>query len=363
MFKLLGLLLTLASFPVLFLNEGRAVRTAKSLEEGAAVVVHIEAAPVNPVNDGKLVHFTGQAVTTAAVRDPIFGIEARALQLSRKVEMYQWKRTTRGRGDSQSNAPGDYERVWSEQLLTVTDSRNPGGHENPPALPYKAETISARDAQVGDFQVPRRVIASLDGSFVPLSLDEKMVAAVPNPSGSQAGQPRLERGSLYFGGNPAEHQVGDVRIHFATKGLSEISVIGRQHGQTIEPFPTRAGRPVEMARVGSIDAQDMFDGALTTNTVLTWVLRVTGYLLMSLGIFMVVKVRGLLRFIPLFGSAFNAGAALLAFVFASAASLAIIALAWIAYRPALSLTLLILSGAFAAVLVLRGRREPRNVAV
>lgn len=360
MLRLLGFLLALASLPILFLNEGRAVRTARSLEEGAGVVFHVPAVPVQPANDGKLVHFTGAAETTARLRDPIFGVEAKALQLSRKVEMYQWKRNyPRGRaGDSQA-LPGDYEKVWAEEILT-TGSRNLPGYENPSAMPYRAETLSARDARVGDFQIPQRVIAGLDGAFVPLALDEKTVAALPNPAASsQAGrEPMLERDALYFGKDAAEPQVGDVRVRFLTKGLSDLSVVGRQRGNTIEPYPTKAGRDVEMARVGAVDARDMFEGAMTANTVLTWVLRITGYGLMLLGTFLVLRVRGLLRWIPLFGSALGFGAGALAFVLATAGSLVVIALAWVAYRPAFALLLLLLSGAIGGSVLWLRRRPP-----
>ncbi len=369
MFKLFGFLLLLAAFPILFLNEGRAVRTARSLEEGAAVVVHVEAAPVQPANEGKLVHFTGPAVTTAMVRDPVFGVEARALQLSRKVEMYQWRRISRGReSSSRPETPEDYERVWSDQWVSTAGSRTPVGRENPSALPYQSITVSARDVVVGDFQVPQRAIAGLDGNFAPLTLDAPAIAALPAVPGiPSTGRPKLDTGAgtaggLFIGENPAEPKVGDVRVRFALKGLSEISVVGRQHGTTIEPFPTKAGRPVEMALVGAIDARDMFDGALTANTILTWGLRIAGGLLMSIGSFMIAKVRGLLSFVPVLGSALNAGAELVAFGFASVASLATIAFAWIAYRPAFGLTLLILSGALGAVIVRRARRKQRSPA-
>ena len=41
-------------------NEGRAVRTAESLEEGAGAVVSVPADAVDPGNEGKLVHVSEQ---------------------------------------------------------------------------------------------------------------------------------------------------------------------------------------------------------------------------------------------------------------------------------------------------------------
>src|SRR5688500_5995550 len=86
-----GLAMFVAAFPVLFYNEGRAVRTEKSLEEGQGAVVTVAADAVNPANEKKLVHMTGAAATTETLSDPEFGVATNAIKLRRNVEMYQWK--------------------------------------------------------------------------------------------------------------------------------------------------------------------------------------------------------------------------------------------------------------------------------
>ena len=48
-----GILLIIASFPTLFWNEGRAVKTAQSLEEGGGAVVSVAVDRVDPQNEGK----------------------------------------------------------------------------------------------------------------------------------------------------------------------------------------------------------------------------------------------------------------------------------------------------------------------
>ncbi len=88
---LFGLLLFVISFPVLFWNEGRAVKTAKSLNEGESVTVSVSSDAVDPANEGKLVHTVGLATTTETIRDEMFGIEANAIRIKRVSEMFQWK--------------------------------------------------------------------------------------------------------------------------------------------------------------------------------------------------------------------------------------------------------------------------------
>src|SRR5687768_4768732 len=85
-----GVGMFIAGFPVLWWNEGRAVRTARSLEEGAGAVVPVSPARVDPANEGKLVHLSGRATTSEILADPLFKVSANALRLRREVQMYQW---------------------------------------------------------------------------------------------------------------------------------------------------------------------------------------------------------------------------------------------------------------------------------
>jgi hypothetical protein len=62
---LFGIILVPAAVVLLFWNEGRAVQTAKSLKEGASIVVSISPDKIDPVNEKKLVHFTDEAETSA----------------------------------------------------------------------------------------------------------------------------------------------------------------------------------------------------------------------------------------------------------------------------------------------------------
>src|SRR5258708_6768970 len=88
---LFGGVLFLLSFVVLFWNEGRAVQTAKSLDEGGKVVISVDAGKVDPANEGKLVHISGEATTAQTLADAQFGVSAAALKLRRQAQMYQWK--------------------------------------------------------------------------------------------------------------------------------------------------------------------------------------------------------------------------------------------------------------------------------
>src|ERR1043166_9414872 len=92
---LIGIVLVIGSVIGLFWNEGRAVQTARSLAEGRGLVVDADASRVDPQNEGKLVHLSGDLKTTAPLRDPDFPVSATAARLVRVVSMYQWKEETK----------------------------------------------------------------------------------------------------------------------------------------------------------------------------------------------------------------------------------------------------------------------------
>ncbi len=103
---LVGFLLVFASIALLFWNEGRTVNRAKALNEGASAVITVDAAKVDPQNDGKLVHVSGEVATADVLEDLKFGVSVNAIKLVRNVESYQWQEneestTQRGSGGSQ----------------------------------------------------------------------------------------------------------------------------------------------------------------------------------------------------------------------------------------------------------------------
>lgn len=86
-----GVVLFLASFPLLWWNEGRAVDRMRDLEEGQAAAVSVQSDRVDAGNEGKLVHTTGTATTDEELADEALGVKAVGLRLRRSVEMFQWE--------------------------------------------------------------------------------------------------------------------------------------------------------------------------------------------------------------------------------------------------------------------------------
>ena len=350
----IGLIMLVISLPVLFFNEGRAVTTSKSLKEGAAAVVEVPISPIDPANNGKLVHFTGMANTAATLKDSTFGVEAKALTLSRAVEMYQWKETSKSTekekvgGGKETVTTYTYDKEWASSPISSGSFKNKEGHTNPASFPYKAETMAAKDVTVGDFKIPERVVSGLGGGK-PITLEESAIAAAP---GSM--KPKLENGAFYYGENPGSPQVGDMRVRFSSLAPTDLSVLAAQSGNTIAPYQTKAGRALETVETGSATAAEMFANARKGNTILTWALRFGGWLLMFIGFTMLFKPLVMIgKVVPFIGSMIAAGTGLISFVLASVISLVVVAIAWIVYRPLLGIILLAIAGALAVFALMK----------
>jgi hypothetical protein len=359
---LVGLVLFVLSFPLLFWNEGRAVRTARSLEEGAGVVVSVASTSVDPAQEGKLVHLTGQATTDETLTDPDFGVSAAALKLMRNVEMYQWKEEKKSEerkklgGGTETTTTYSYKKEWASGLIDSSDFKEPTGHQNPQSLPVEDKTLTASKVTLGAFTLSDPVVQRLDQS-VDVRIDDKMAAQLPS---DLQGRVTASGAGYYMGQNPSAPAVGDVRISFKSVPPAAISLVARQVRDTFEAYPAQAGDAILLVKYGTLSADAMFKAAQAENATLTWILRFVGFLIMFFGLMMVFRpIAVFADVIPLFGTLLGAGIGVFAGLGAAVLSLMTIAVAWIFYRPLLGIALLILAAGGIAALVSLGLKKQR----
>lgn len=349
---LFGLLMFAISFPLLFWNEGRAVRRAQDLSEGAAAVQEADSNAVNPAHEGKLVHVTGPVVSGELVRDDVYGLPfAGAIRGRRVVEMYQW--TERAETRTQSNTGGSqtrrttytYRMEWSASPSDSSRFQQPNGHYNPPMQMRGAE-FTAQSATIGARALTPALIRQVDG-YQPMAVQLAQV-----PGLTTAGLPvHPHEGGFYLGTAPASPSVGDYRVHWEAAPQGPMSVLAAQHGNTFQDWQTPSGRTLEQnLERGVVSAQGMFSSLEAGNTVLTWVLRFVGWLLMFLGIMAIARPLVVVAdVLPIAGSIVGAGSGLVAFLVASPLSLLTVAVGWIVYRPLLGIGLAVVAVAIAVV--------------
>lgn len=356
---LVGLLLIPGSSVLMFWNEGRAVQTAQSLAEGAGAVV---AAPVERVDsalDGRLVHLTAPMRVSAPLTDAEFGVTANdALRLVRRAEMYQWREDTSSEtrdrlgGGQETVTTYSYTLDWASRPIDSSRFRQPQGRTNPP-MRHHGQEVVARDARLGPFALSGEQLAGF-GRTRPLPLDP---ATMQVPAGGQVAD-----GQLFLGANPASPQLGDMRISFSIVPAETASVIARQAGQGLASYQTRAGDRLFILRAGASTAPEMIAAAEASNTILTWVLRGVGAVLMFVAFSMVLKPLVVLAaVIPLLGSIMAAGTGLVAGVLTLVLAPTVVAVAWFWYRPLTAVIVLVVgfAAAYGLTRLMKGRRAAR----
>jgi hypothetical protein len=342
---LFGAILFIVSIPLLFWNEGRAVHTAQSLAEGKGVVVDTLPDRVSPALDKHLVHITGTAVTDDVLKDDDFGVTVQAIKLARKAEIYQWeeKETSETRnktgGDSETIRKWDYNKVWSPEPINSSSFKK-SGHDNTGALSTPSRQQMAKDVKVGAFKLPPMLIDQFY-DFEPLPVTNEAESTLPS---GQQGRFQIRNQGFYHGKNPDQPEIGDIRVSFEVVRPGTVSIVAQQTGDTFEAYKAHAGGTIAWLKSGSLSAADMFAAKETENTIITWLLRGVGFLLMAFGLGMCFSPLAVLAdVLPFLGDLMRMGTGLFAAVIAASISLLTIASAWFFYRPILAGVLIVVA--------------------
>ncbi len=337
----IGLVLFLAAFPLLWWNEGRAVRDWQTLAEAEEAVISTSADEVAEGEEGKLVHLTGEATTDEVLEDDSFNVAQQGIILKRVAEMYQWQEEEEERNDTIEYT---YSRTWASQVIDHSEFEYPEDYQNPASMKYEPREFRADEVVLGAYDLPDFLIDQMD-NYEDLSPGQAV-------EDSEALEYEISGDYIYVGEDPAEPQVGDIRVSYQIIRPATVSVLARQTGSTFEDFQAEAGGTVGRLSVGEVTAEGMIEEARTEAVILTWILRGVGFLMMVIGVGLLFKpLLMVTSFIPVLGSLLSAGV----FVIALAAGLVFtsltIGLAWLFYRPILGLVVLIVGAAVGAVLV------------
>lgn len=343
---LFGIVLFFASFPLLFWNEGRAVKTAEGISQGKSEVVSVAADKPDPSNEGKLVYFSGRAGTAETLKDQQFGVSMNALRLVRQVQMYQWaeKKETRAEkqlgGGERRIISYTYSKKWNDRLIDSDQFSQKEGHVNPTSMPVAGNSWQASVVSVGKFSLPANLVSKLptNGKVAsPTTLPASMPLSV-------ASKANVCSDGYYIGNDPNNPEVGDIRIDFMVAFPMEVSVLGQQTQSTIQPYPAKTGTQLELIEAGLVGPETMLQHQETQNKFITWLLRVVGFLMMLLGVGLffrpLVVVAGV---VPFVGDILGLGAGLLAIAISLPLALITIAIAWLVYRPLVGAGLLLVA--------------------
>ena len=346
-----GIILFIVSIPVLWMNEGRAVKTYKALKEGAGAVISVEANQIDGGNEGKLIHISGKAETADILTDPQFGVSFTGIGLEREVEMYQWRENSSTEtkkkvgGSEEKITTYTYEKAWSSSAInssTFQERVDPQTQEqriNPGAIPYEETKQKAKNVNVGAFKLTDDQISRI-GTPISYSLKEDQpLPNIPNIARMANGFYISKNGTSSL----AAPVVGDIKVTFKIIAQQDISICSVQTGESFKPYKAKNGKSIDLLSSGIKTADEMFESAQKGNVFLTWLIRIIGFILMYAGISTILAPFAVMAdVLPFLGSLVRTGTSAISFLISLPISLLIIALAWIFYRPLLGITLLVI---------------------
>lgn len=337
-----GVGLFFLSFYVLFTNEGRALQTASSLDEGLSQVVSLEPfSSLGLQNNNRLVHLSAQLRTSQPLHDPNYRVVVQAVKLKRQVEMYQWVEYHESKdyqedGETKTETTYNYNTEWKAELINSRNFDKEIGHQNPSAMAVESVTVVAPEVGVGPFILSKGLVEQIN-NFQTLSLKD-FNALNLDPFLS------VDDDYFYHTQYPRRPEVGDVRVRFSFAGLSDetsrlgppqtVSVVAMQEGEQLVPFKTKSGDTLEILYLEELSAEEVFAKEHQYNSVKTWGLRVAGWALMFLSIQLTTRIiYTLVDWVPVLREIVSVGLKIFALCVSCSLSLLTIGVGWLFYRP------------------------------
>lgn len=410
----MGIILFIAGTVLLWWNEGRAVKTTAMLNQAQSETVHVDdVSALDPGINGKLIHATALTVTHDSLSDPQFGVGAVAVRLNRTVEFYQWSEesssSTKDKigGGQETVTTYTYSKGWTSTPQKSSDFHDPQYQaSNFVISDIENATYQAQNVQFGAYRLPSFLISSITGdqpasvSLSPELLQQldsvaRKAIAVFNSQTGVAQAPvqgdtsaattataatvpatatttpatvtntcaHVVQNVLYLGQNPSVPNIGDVRITFTKVLPAEVSIVAQVSGDTFQVWTAKEGGTFSTLVMGVHGIDEIFASAHQSNKFLTWILRIIGVVVVVYGLKQIFGLLiALLKVLPFLANIVNLGINLVCWVIGVVWSLIIIAIAWIAHRPVLGISLLVIVVALIVFLAIKGKKKKEALA-
>lgn len=386
---IIGTMLFIFSFILLWKNERAYVITCHRLDMELEECICLDSNFFSTDHDGHLVFVEGSTSCDEILYDKDFPsiTAANVVKMVKMVEMYQWKENHHRENNHDHY---DYSLVWSESFIDSSNFHNNSGHQNSMMnFIRKSEEIYGKDVHLGEYFLSDD-LKKLTKNKAPMTLttemteraDTKIVSEVKNLSKEMYAQGDY----IYIVKDKFQQTCGDLRIKFFEVKCGPTAVVAQQSGKS---FVKHLIEGTEEERVHENDELcDSSQGCCyncwtflckVANklahpiTEILWIfekvmgskeavfkevtkehevrrnwLRLLGWVCSWLGIcIFFAPLYTLLDAIPLFGSLLSTLAGWICLIFGlivgTVLSVITICLAWLFYRPLISISLIVLS--------------------
>ncbi len=392
---IVGAGLILVGIGVLFWNEGNYVKTKQSLEEAEGAVVSLsDISKVDSANQGKVVHLSGDALTQDTLTDAQFGVKQQGIMLQRKVQFYQWTEESETKTEKQLGGGEKkvttytYTEEWVDAPINSSQFNNSTKYVNTVALPdCRNQDYRASKVTVGAFSLNPTQIAQIgnakeyilpEGYQLPASIQNQArrsgnmiyitapataatAATATNATSASSGSTTTMSFDASAGSDTTsatattsttvqapvadKPRIGDMKVTWVAIGPKEsISLVAQQQGDTFVAFVAENGREVALLENGVKSSAQLFASAHSSNVMLTWILRLVGFIAIGIGFSMMMAPLAVLAdIVPFIGNLVGAATTFAAFVLSFVISSLVIAIAWLYYRPLIGCSILVLT--------------------
>lgn len=359
-----GLLLIIGATVAIWWNEGRAVKTADAIKDAKGAAVEMtDNSTINPQFEGKLIHTMGMLTCDETIADQQFGVQVQgAIRIARSVEYYQWVEHSESHtedkvgGSQETTTTYTYDKQWVSSPVESADFHDPDYKSvNTVITSVPNERFRASRVKLGAYNLNSAQISGFsNGANLPISVPEETLAQLQQKysanfqADSTGNKPQVVSTSgnvIYIGQSAAAPQIGDVRISYVTHMPTTVSVVCQVCGDTFTDYLADNGEAFSAMENGAVPAAQMFQNAEQSNTILTWVLRIIIIIFIFNGFKSLFNfLPALTNFLPFLSTILNFGVKLVAGVLTTIWAGFWIALAWLFYRPIISIIILAVVG-------------------
>jgi hypothetical protein len=292
------------------------------------------------------------------------------------------------------NGKRTYNTAYKTNLVWRAEARYTYQNKNFVVCQHEDARQYAQNVSFGAYKLTEGQIHSISGiqPFVPTFTDEQMkrwntetaqkirtmgtntaittssladtAPATANDSTATASVSRdydyvhLRDNVLYYGANPSSPQLGDVRVTFTKVMPAQVTIIATVTGNTFKPFKAENGKTFSTLVMGQKSVDEIYQSEHDTNSMMLWLLRIVGIAIVIGGLKTTFGIfETLMKILPFLANIVGFGVGLVCTIVGTVWSLLVIAIAWIAYRPVLGITILVVAGGILSFFVYRGRQK------
>lgn len=296
---LIGVLVFLGSFVVLYKTEGRA-----DLSIVADKAIEVEKAGED---EGIFVYETGELQTSGYLSDDLYVIQGDYIVLDRTVEMYAW---VEEKHTDEDETYYTYSTAWVEDVPNSDEFDEPHRHENPSKPDYSKRYI-AEDASVGDYEI------NIDKVGLPGLEALELNEGTTDIYGYAEIVSDKDRDYIFDGyGTLEDPDVGDIRYSYSVLHTGKrATVFGKLSDGMIEAHNgEQEGKVYRIFSGSKGDAQSVLKGEYETAG---WAGKIGSFFLMWIGLLLILKPLTVsLELIPFLGKLGKSALGIITFVIA-----------------------------------------------